>query len=232
MDRRESRGTDFDASKSVKRITSLFMTEPRPTRVDGRETMDRLLEFAERELNEVGAVKFQLSRVLDAAGISKSSAYHHFGSRDGIIAAVEMKTVTQQIELNNSVIREFIQEAPATQSATEFLKLLVQTSSNGAGVDGRKRRAATLVSAQDSPALAKIIGKTQRDGAEYLAATLQIAVDRGWMSPTVSLLGIAHWILASVFGRILVDFTEDTAADEAWSEAAFVSLSALIRPNS
>jgi hypothetical protein len=41
--------------------------------------MDRLLEFAERELNEVGAVKFQLSRVLDAAGISKSSAI--FGAR-------------------------------------------------------------------------------------------------------------------------------------------------------
>ena len=59
MDRRESRGTDFDASMSVKRITSLFMTEPRPTRVDGRETMDRLLSFAERELTEVGAVKFQ-----------------------------------------------------------------------------------------------------------------------------------------------------------------------------
>lgn len=208
------------------------MDQPRPTRADGRETIERLLEFAERELNEVGSVKFRVGRVLENAGVSKSSAYHHFGNRDGLIAAVEMRTVSKQIELNNSVIREFIQAAPSTQSASEFLKLLVQTSSNVAGIEARKRRAATLVSAQNSPALAKIIGETQREGAEYLASTLQIAVDRGWMNPAVSLLGIAHWILTSVFGRILIDFTEDIAADEAWSEAAFVSLSALMRPNS
>ena len=194
--------------------------------------MERLLVFAERELNEVGSVKFRVGRVLENAGVSKSSAYHHFGSRDGLIAAVEMRTVSQQIELNNTIIRQFIESAPATQSASEFLRLLVDTSANVEGMEARKRRVATLVSAQNSPALARIIGETQRDGAEYLAATLQIAVDRGWMNPVVPLIGIAHWILTSVFGRILVDYTEDPIADQAWAEAAYVSLSALMRPNS
>ena len=194
--------------------------------------MERLLVFAERELNEVGSVKFRVGRVLENAGVSKSSAYHHFGSRDGLIAAVEMRTVSQQIELNNTIIRQFIESAPATQSASEFLRLLVDTSANVEGIEARKRRAATLVSAQDSPALARIIGETQRDGAEYLAATLQIAVDRGWMNPVVPLIGIAHWILASVFGRILVDYAEDPIANQGWAEAGYVSLSALMRPNS
>ena len=232
MDRRESRGTDFDASKSVKRITSLFMTEPRPTRVDGRETMDRLLEFAERELNEVGAVKFQLSRVLDAAGISKSSAYHHFGSRDGIIAAVEMKTVTQQIEENNRIIRLFVENAPEDQSATEFLHLLVTTSGNSAGEVSRQRRAATLVAAQDIPALAQFVGETQREAAEKLAETLELTIERGWISPTAPVLGIAHWILTSVFGRILVDLTHDAEINAAWEAAAVSALIGVMNPQS
>ena len=232
MDRRESRGTDVDTSMSVKRITSLFMTEPRPTRIDGRETMDRLLEFAERELNEVGAVKFQLSRVLDAAGISKSSAYHHFGSRDGIIAAVEMKTVTQQIEENNRIIRLFVENAPEDQSATEFLRLLVTTSGNSAGEVSRQRRAATLVAAQDIPVLAQFVGETQRDGAEKLAETLELAIERGWISPTAPVLGIAHWILTSVFGRILVDLSHDDETKAAWEETTLVALIAVMNPQS
>lgn len=217
---------------TLKRITSLFMTEPRPTRVDGRETMDRLLEFAERELNEVGAVKFQLSRVLDAAGISKSSAYHHFGSRDGIIAAVEMKTVTQQIEENNRIFRLFVENASEDQSATEFLRLLVTTSGESAGEVSRQRRAATLVAAQGIPALAQFVGETQREAAEKLAETLELAIERGWISPTAPVLGIAHWILTSVFGRILVDLTHDDETKAAWEETTLVAQIAVMNPQS
>lgn len=208
------------------------MTEPRPTRVDGRETIDRLLEFAERELNEVGAVRFQLSRVLNAAGVSKSSAYHHFGSREGILAAVEMKMVTEQVVNNNKLIRAYVESLPADQSATEFLRLLVTSSRDNAGVEARRRRATTLVAAQDSPLIAEIVRDTQRDGADYLVGTLELVVERGFVSPTAPLRGIAHWIMSSTFGRILIDFAADTAVDEDWEEATFVALCALLRPNS
>ena len=208
------------------------MTEPRPTRVDGRETIDRLLEFAERELNEVGAVRFQLSRVLNAAGVSKSSAYHHFGSREGILAAVEMKMVTEQVVNNNKLIRAYVESLPADQSATEFLRLLVTSSRDNAGVEARRRRATTLVAAQSSPLLAEIVRDTQREGADYLVGTLEIVVERGFVSPTAPLRGIAHWIISSTFGRILIDFAADTAVDEDWEEVTFLALCALLRPNS
>jgi AcrR family transcriptional regulator len=188
--------------------------------------------FAERELREFGAVNFQLSRVLEAAGVSKSSAYHHFGSRDGIIAAVEMKTVTQQIEENNRIIRLFVENAPEDQSATEFLRLLVTTSGNSAGEVSRQRRAATLVAAQGIPVLAQFVGETQRDGAEKLAETLELAIERGWISPMTPALGIAHWILTSVFGRILVDLTDDDETKAAWEETTLAALIAVINPQS
>lgn len=192
--------------------------------------MERLLVFAERELNEVGAVNFQLSRVLDAAGVSKSSAYHHFGSRDGIIAAVELKTVTEQIEQNNKIIRLFVESAPADQSANEFLRLLVTTSGDNSGIISRQRRAATLVAAQNNSALAMINRETQRNGAEYLAETLEIVRRRGWIDPATPILGIAHWILTSVFGRVLIDAVNDSEVNEAWEDAAIEALSGLLRP--
>lgn len=208
------------------------MSVDRPTRSDGRETMERLIVFAEKELLEMGPVKFQLSRVLEEAGISKSSAYHHFGGRDGIIAAAEMHSVFKKIEENNKVIRLFVEAAPANQSATEFLRLLVTTSGNDEGRSARRKRAATVVAAQDNAPLAQLVGETQLEGARFLAETLQTVQDRGWISPTIPLLGIAHWILTSVFGRVLVDYIDDPASDEVWEQAFWASLCALLRPNS
>jgi len=175
-------------------------------------------------------VNFQLSRVLDAAGVSKSSAYHHFGSRDGIIAAVELKNVTEQIEQNNKIIRLFVESAPADQSANEFLRLLVTTSGDNSGIISRQRRAATLVAAQNNSALAMINRETQRNGAEYLAETLEIVRRRGWIDPPTPILGIAHWILTSVFGRVLIDAVNDSEVNKAWEDAAIEALSGLLRP--
>jgi AcrR family transcriptional regulator len=192
--------------------------------------MERLLEFAERELNEVGPVKFRVQRVLENAEVSKSSAYHHFGNRDGLIAAVEIRNVSQQIKENNRLFRYFFENTDVNHSATELLRILVNFSADQSGVEARKRRAATLVAARNSPELSHIIARTQCEGAEYLAETLGIGVERGWIAPVMPLLGISHWLMASIFGRILIDFTGDEAANEAWSEAAYLSLSALLRP--
>ncbi|MEY4633586.1 MAG: hypothetical protein RLZ18_958 [Actinomycetota bacterium] len=207
------------------------MSEEKHKRVDGLETMERLLSFADVELNEVGSVKFNLGRVLEKAQVSKSSAYHHFGSRDGIIAAVEARSVAVEIEQVNLQVRAFVESAQDVNTAVEYLKILVYFTSDSSGVRARRRRAATLVAAQNSQTLAEIIGQTQRDGAQYLAETFQIVEDRGWISPSVPLLGIAHWMLASAFGHILVDYVDDPLANELWAEATFTSLISLLKPN-
>ena len=57
-------------------------------RINGQETMEKVLEFASQELDEVGAVKFNILNVINKSGVSRSSVYHHFGDRDGLIGAV------------------------------------------------------------------------------------------------------------------------------------------------
>jgi hypothetical protein len=89
-----------------------------------------------------------------------------------------------------------------------------------------------LVAAQDIPALAQFVGETQREAAEKLAETLELAIERGWISPTAPVLGIAHWILTSVFGRVLVDVTHDEGVNAAWEEAALSALIGVMNPQS
>jgi hypothetical protein len=73
---------------------------------------------------------------------------------------------------------------------------------------------------------------TQREAAEKLAETLELTIERGWISPTAPVLGIAHWILTSVFGRILVDLTHDVEINAAWEAAAVSALIGVMNPQS
>ena len=55
-------------------------------RLDGKETAEKVLTHALRELDKHGAVNFSLDRVIDSSGVSRSSIYHLFGNRAGVIA--------------------------------------------------------------------------------------------------------------------------------------------------
>ncbi|MFN5601767.1 MAG: TetR/AcrR family transcriptional regulator, partial [Acidimicrobiaceae bacterium] len=70
----------------------------RRTRADGRETAQRILEFAEKELVTSGLVNFNLERVIEQSGVARSSVYHHFGGRDGVIAAVETEYLRASLD--------------------------------------------------------------------------------------------------------------------------------------
>ena len=64
-------------------------------RRDGLRTISRIVEFAAKELDEVGAVQFNLDRVIEKSGVSRGSVYHHFGDRDGLIVAVEVSEIVK-----------------------------------------------------------------------------------------------------------------------------------------
>ena len=204
--------------------------QPRLKRIDGLETIEILVAAAEEELAAVGSVRFNLARVLKKSGISKSSAYHHFGDRDGIIAAVELRHLLGDIRAANSYIRNLIESASDAQSAMSVVAGLIVYSGGVEGMRSRIRRASTIVSAQSSPAMSNVLRDSQRDMAVFLAETFQIAIDRGLISPRVPVDGVAHWFMSLVFGRLLVDITFDDDAQASWTMAVMDSLNSLLRP--
>jgi len=143
--------------------------QPRPKRIDGLETIEILVAAAEEELAAVGSVRFNLARVLKKSGISKSSAYHHFGDRDGIIAAVELRHLLGDIRAANLYIRNLIESAADAQSAMSVVAGLIVYSGGAEGMRSRVRRASTIVSAQSSPAMSNVLRDSQRDMAVFLA---------------------------------------------------------------
>ena len=163
------------------------MSDQQRKRSDGRETMSRVMDFALAEFNKVGPDDFNLDRVLEKSGISRSSVYHHFGGRHGVIAAVEAKLVEKDVDLNNIGLREFVNAANNAQEILAVIKLEIAQGSKEEDKVTRQRRASTFVAAQRSTLLYEVLQSKQREATEYLCETLQILYHTLQQQPQVVL---------------------------------------------
>lgn len=206
------------------------MSDQQRKRSDGRETMSRVMKFALAEFNKVGPDDFNLDRVLEKSGVSRSSVYHHFGGRHGVIAAVEAKLVENDVDLNNVGLREFVNVATSAAEILAVIRMEIASGSKPVDKETRQRRARTFVAAQRSDFLYEVLQTKQREATEYLSETLRIATTKGLIQPRVPEMAIAQLMLSLLFGRILVDLVDSENGDPLWTQATLDSLEYLLNP--
>lgn len=199
-------------------------------RSDGRATMERVVDFARTELAERGAVGFNLDRVIASSGVSRGSIYHHFGSRAGVITAVETADlmVTYAVALDDT--RRMVQEATSGSELMEWVSVTLRVGSSDFGRRARARRVATLAAAENIPALREFLRDKQREGVAIYVDILRLAQDRGLIAPRTSLEGVANFFQSIFVGRVLVDLLDDADQDSSWVVTVVAAIAAVLDP--
>ena len=95
----------------------------RETSRRGRATAAKLIEFAVKELDRVGPVNFDIDSVLRKSKISKGSLYHHYGSKNGLLVAVETQQFIKYLDEQNTLLRNLVE---TRNSASDFLTLMTR----------------------------------------------------------------------------------------------------------
>ncbi len=212
-------------SKSTKKRTAPKTEDAeRETSRRGRATAAKLIEFASKELDRVGPAKFDIDSVLRESKISKGSLYHHFGSKNGLLVAVETHQFTKYLTDQNTLLRDLVETC---QSADDFLSLMIaviKISGSPEGRNLRKKRIRAIVVAQYDKKLAELVKTAQIKDSNYLAETLQIAKDRGWLVPDVDVLATSYWIQGLFIGHIMLDITGISDLDDAWNDVGIKAL--------
>lgn len=202
----------------------------RRTRADGRETAQKILKFAEQELTSAGLVNFNLDRVIEASGVSRSSVYHHFGGREGVIAAVETEYLRVSLDAGLTEMEHMLLNISSGEEAFALVEIGVLLSGSEAQKATRRRRISTLAMTPNSPATKKIMSEWQSSGTKRFARLIQDLRDKGLCDPIEPIEGSAHLIQSMLLGRILVDILDDPEAEAAWAKSASATLRFLIRP--
>jgi len=193
--------------------------------------MERAVEFARAELDGHGPVGFNLDRVIAASGISRGSIYHHFGSRAGLITAVETADLMEVYREGLEAARRVVQDAKSGRELMDWLSAAFQVGGTSEGRRGRSRRIATLTASDDIPALHEFLRDSQRDGVAHYSETLEIARDRGLIAPTLPVEGIANLFQSLLVGRVLVDLLDDPEQDARWVETVLGLLESALNPS-
>jgi len=202
----------------------------RRTRADGRETAQKILFYADQELMSAGLVNFNLDRVIEASGVSRSSVYHHFGGREGVIAAVESQHIRESLDAGMTEMTQMLMNSSSGEEAFALVELGILNAGSDSQKNARLRRISTLAMSSNSLTTKKLLKELQTTGNARLADLIRALRDKGLCDPVEPIDGTAHLIQSILVGRILVDIMEDSVAEEQWTQSASATLRFLLRP--
>ena len=212
-------------------VTQDASSATRRTRSDGRETAAKILKFAEEELEAHGHVNFNLDRVIEKSGVSRSSVYHHFGGREGVIAGVETNRLISWLDNGLSEMREMLLNVHSGEDAFKLVELgIVWVAGSAEQQERRRQRISTLAMSYNSPDTRQHLKKVQGEGTQRFAEIIRELKTRGLCDPLEPIEGTAHFIQSILLGRVLVDILEDAEANTQWQQSTVKTLRFLLRP--
>jgi len=193
----------------------------RTRRNDGaQQTHSNILEQAMIVLTEDGFDRFNVQRVLDAAGVSRATLYNHFTDVDTLIEAALVATFSQETDLYRARLAGIVEDAPDRAAFKQALRLHVEDFSRlPAAV--RLRRTHTIALGATRPNLAVSIAALQDQITQTWSNTIHDAQVRGFVRSDLDPHATAVMVLSITLGRIVDDAASNHIGDERWASAMF-----------
>jgi AcrR family transcriptional regulator len=193
--------------------------------------MQKLMTFGGEELSRVGALGFNVERVLRKAKVSTSSLVHHFGNRDGFIAALEYERAHANMMREIDMLRSFILSTDDPDAIFKAYEFALALSGDQLGRERRRQRIESLAAAGRNPGLLRLLTDFQRDGTAQYIDVLRLAVEKRGVTPAFPIEGVAYVMQSLLIGRVLVDLmSEDNDLVKAWEAAALGAVTAIFSP--
>lgn len=205
---------------------------PRPgggaTGRDRRSTKALILDTAIALLERRGAERFTVEEVLIESDTSASSLYHHFGSRQGLLVAVEEERYRRGLRAEDRGNLAGGLAATTTEEFYEYVaNQLRRIATDPSIVAVRRERLQVAARALDSPDLARRTASAQARLIDEVAASFADAQARGLINADLDPRAYSAWFHGLTLGRT---FTEDALDAEAWLAIAVPAALAPLRP--
>lgn len=180
-------------------------TAPSSEKPSAQETIDRLLDAAMRALDDDGESGFRVEQVIETAGASASSLYHHFGNRDGLIDAARAVAFSRQAAEDVETIRLALHGVSDREEFLARMDAITRLVASDDRAPVRRRRLAILGRAASRPELWEALQREQRAVTDGLAQVILDGQRSGLVRPELDARALAQFVLGYAFGRVLGD---------------------------
>ena len=175
-------------------------------------TKERILRLAIDALDSGGEASIRVKQIADDAGVSVTSLYHFYGSREGLVEAALVHRFDDGYRHGRAAIREAAETATSQQEFAVVIEAILREAFGPAFTAARRRRINVAGSAMARPTLLTKVNDAQREWFSELHESLLIAQRRGFIDPTVDMRAAATWHLITANGLASVE-GDPTGAD-------------------
>ena len=201
------------------------MSDGRPA--EGRE---RLLAAAIRHLETHGEADLRVTEIAEEAGVAIGLIRHHFGSRDGLVAAAQQRRVEgatrEDLEGGRAVLGEVDDNDALMQRLAELTRIVTDRSR----ADTRLSRFAAIAAAHGRPEARESIGAALGDLLDDLAVLIMEAQLRGLVRRDLDARAVATFLQAYSLGLIVHDVDPKEPDEGKLTHVIMTALRAILGP--
>ena len=197
------------------------MADDRP---DGRE---RLLQATMRHLETHSAAELRVTAIAEEADVAIGLIRHHFGSRDGMVAAAQQRRLEGATRQDIDAVRTLI-AANDADALWAGLELLTRATVDRTRADVRLSRFASVATAHGRSEAREAIGGTFGELLDELAAVIREAGERGIVGTALEPRAIATFIQSYALGLLIHDLDLESVDDESLVAVVMTALRAIL----
>jgi AcrR family transcriptional regulator len=224
----ERRSTDASGSGAGGAVAS-EATAVAPGRRDGRSrsTRERVIDVVLELLEHGGESAVRIDDVRDRSGVSIGSIYHHFGDRDGLIVAGQLRRFARYAEAEIAALSTIVERSRDLDEFRRAIRQLTLRTASEVRVAERWGRIAVLGSTVGRPALLHEIRLLQTRITDEFQAHVAQGQARGFFRSDLDARATALFVEAYTLGLALNDLDEHAVSERAWEKVIWAVLDGL-----
>ena len=192
-----------------------------------RDTRERVLVVVVEQLEAGGEAAVRLDDVRDSSGVSVGSIYHHFGDRDGLIAAAQLSRFVRYAEVEIAALSTIVERAASLDEFRSSVRKLTLHTSSALRASQRWGRIGVLGSSIGRGQLAQEVRAVQTRLTDEFQAHVAQGQARGFFRSDLDARAIALFIEAYSLGHIINDVDERPVAEHDWEQVVWAAIDAL-----
>ncbi len=197
---------------------------PQPIQARAEITVTAVIEAAIRAIEAGGEASVRIDDILQETGISKGSLYHHFGGREGLIAAARVTQFSRFVAEDAARVREALLK---TTSLGEFISVtsaMVEIGSAAERESARLNRLSVISSSYGRPELRDALALQQHTHTETIAEAIRYGQEKGWLRNDVNPRALSVFVQGYNLARVLLDLDTEPVSTKDWEHVVRVAL--------
>lgn len=197
---------------------------PQPVQARAEATVATVIEATIRAIEAGGEASVRIDDILNETGISKGSLYHHFGGREGLIAAARVTQFSRFVAEDAKNVRDTLTQTNTLEEFIAATSSLVELGNNVERERARHNRLSVIASSYGRPELRESLALQQHSHTEAIAEAVRYGQRKGWIRTDIDARAVAVFVQGYNLARVLLELDTEPVETTDWDHVVRVAL--------